>query len=88
MVNPCIGELKRQNENPKIALLKISYGLQNWMKKEKLVLRMTKKKKQTNKKTNTELCLIAQETIFSILSETIMKQNQKKREFKYIHIYA
>ena len=49
MVNPCIGELKRQNENPKIALLKISYGLQNWMKKEKLVLRMTKKKKQKQK---------------------------------------
>ena len=57
------------------------------MKKEKLVLRMTKNKNK-NKNKNTELCHIAQETIFSILSETIMEQNQKKREFKYIHIYA
>ena len=49
-------------------------------KRERFVLlRMTK---------TTKICRIAQETIFSILSETIMEQNQKKREFKYIHIYA
>ena len=41
-----------------------------------------------NDKKKTKICHIAQETIFSILSETIMEQNQKKREFRYIHIYA
>ena len=83
MVNPWIGELKGQNENPQIAIAKKK---QLWpleldkKKRERLVLlRMTK---------TTKICHIAQETIFSILSETIMEQNEKKREFRYIHIYA
>ena len=55
-------------------------------KKEREVGIIKNDKKQTNKQT--KICHIAQETIFSILSETIMEQNQKKREFRYIHIYA
>ena len=82
MVNPYIGEPKRQNENPKIAIAKkTAMASRTGWKKEREVGVIK------NDKNNKDL-LYSIGNYIQYLVRNYNGTESEQREFRYIHIYA
>ena len=81
MANPCIGELKRQNENPEIAIAKkTAMASRTGLKKERAVGVIK------NDQNNKDLLYSTGNYIRYLVRSYSGTESQKKRIYIYIHI--